>query len=331
LLLALALAGGVFASDAMQYHSSNLAPTARYEELASLNARVAGSGPTLFTDFDEYAMYELRDLDVGGPDFIYPPVALTGVSMGHGTAVHLDGARPAELRAYPLIITRRDPATGRPPAAYGLVWQGTYYQVWRRRAGARAAILHVGLSGTIPVQCSLVARLALAAEANRAQLLAASPPELVRIPVIYVHHPAGWVVGRGVGLVMRGPGRLRSTFTVPHAGAWELWLRGEIMRPLHVSVDGRLVGSIGGQLGGDSLNPDTMTPLGVQLAAGRHLLSITRGGATFAPGDGGWAVLGRVFMTPAGVGSQETIRTVPAARWHSLCGHAFDWIEVARA
>jgi hypothetical protein len=72
-LLALALAGGVFASDAIQYHGSNLAPTARYEEMASVNARFSGRGPTLFTDFDEYALYELRDLGVGGPDFIYHP------------------------------------------------------------------------------------------------------------------------------------------------------------------------------------------------------------------------------------------------------------------
>jgi hypothetical protein len=330
LLLALVLAGGVLASDAMQYHSSNLAPTARYEELASLNARFARSGPTLFTDFDEYAMYELHDLDIGGPNFIYPPVALTGVSTDHGAAVHLDSAPPAALRAYPLIITRRDPTRGRPPGAYNLVWQGTYYQVWRRRAGAPGAIVHVGLSGAVPVRCSLVARLAQTAKAKGAQLLAASPPELIWIPVLHSQHPAGWVAGRGVGLVMRGPGRLRSAFAVPGSGAWQLWLRGEIMRPLHVSVDRHLVGSIGGQIGGNSLNPNTMTPLGVQLAAGRHLLSITRGGATLAPGDGGWAVLGRLFMTPAGVGSQETLRAVPAARWHSLCGHAFDWIEVVR-
>src|ERR1019366_188632 len=66
LVLALALAGGVFASDLVQYHDSDLAPTARYDELASINSRFAGRGPTLFTDFDEYALYELRNLDIGG-------------------------------------------------------------------------------------------------------------------------------------------------------------------------------------------------------------------------------------------------------------------------
>ena len=326
-VLALALAGGVFASDAMQYHSSNLAPTARYDELASLNARFSGMGPTLFTDFDEYAMYELRDLDVGGPDFIYPPPGLTGLAAGHGAAIDLDRASPADLRAYPLIVTRRNPMAGRPPAAYGSVWQGTYYEVWRRRAEAPAAIVHVGLSGATPVQCSRVRDLALLAQSHGAQLLAASPPDLVRVSVTSARHPVHWTAA-SVGLVMKGPGRLQTAFAVPHAGAWELWLQGEIMRPLRVSVDGHLVGSVGGQLGGNSLNPDTMAPLALQLAAGRHRLSITRGPAGLAPGDGGWAFLYRIFLTPAGAGSGETIRTVPAARWRSLCGHAFDWIEV---
>ena len=71
-VLALALVVGVAASDAMQYHGSNLAPTARYEELATINTRFAGRGPTLYAGFDEYALYELRDLDVGGVDFMYP-------------------------------------------------------------------------------------------------------------------------------------------------------------------------------------------------------------------------------------------------------------------
>ena len=67
------LTAGVLVSDARQYHVSNLAPTSRYEELARLNSRFAGAGPALFTDFDEYSLYVLRDLDVGGPDFVYPP------------------------------------------------------------------------------------------------------------------------------------------------------------------------------------------------------------------------------------------------------------------
>ena len=91
LLLALALAGGVAASDALQYHGSNLAPTARYEELASIDSRFAGRGPALFTDYDEYSLYVLRDLDVGGPGFMYPPPA---VAQTEGQPANLDLVPP---------------------------------------------------------------------------------------------------------------------------------------------------------------------------------------------------------------------------------------------
>ncbi len=86
-LAAFLLVGGVLGSDVLLYHSSNLAPTARYEELASMNKRFAGRGPTLFTDFDEYSLYELRDMDVGGPDFVYPPPALAAAAGGYGDPV----------------------------------------------------------------------------------------------------------------------------------------------------------------------------------------------------------------------------------------------------
>ena len=325
--LAGALALGVLASDAMQYHSSNLAPTARYEELASLNGRFAGKGPTLFTDFDEYAMYELRDLDVGGVDFIYPPVALARVATGHGAAVNVDALPGSDLRGYPLIVTRRNPIASRPPSAYRLIWQGAYYQVWRREANAPAALVHAQLSGTSPVRCPLVKRLASIGTHAGATLVAAHSPALVLVSVRGAHHPSAWTDSR-VGLSMKGAGRLWSAFAVPHPGVWEVWLQGEIMRPVHVSVDGRHLGSIGGQLGGNSVNPDAIGPLTVRLSRAHHLLSITRKGASLAAGDGGWAYLDRVFLAPAGVAARGVLRRVPAASWRSLCGHEFDWIEV---
>jgi hypothetical protein len=326
-LLAGTLALGVLASDAMQYHSSNLAPTARYEELASLNGRFAGQGPALFTDFDEYAMYELRDLNVGGVDFIYPPVALARVATGHGTVINLDLLPAADLRGYPLIVTRRNPIASRPPAAYSLIWQGAYYQVWRRGQNAPAALVHARLSGTSPVRCPLVKHLASIGAQAGATLVAAHPPALVLVSVRRAHHPAAWTDARA-GLAMQGAGRLWSAFALPHAGVWEVWLQGEIMRPVRVSVDGRDLGSIAGQLGGNSVNPDTIGPLTVRLSRGRHLLSITRKGASLAAGDGGWAYLDRVFLAPAGAADLAVLRRVPAASWRSLCGHEFEWIEV---
>jgi len=132
------------------------------------------------------------------------------------------------------------------------------------------------------------------------------------------------------GLEMTRAGELSTTFALPRAGAWDVWLRGELMPTVSVSVDGRTLGSIGGQLSGNPHNPNTMTPLRVQLSAGQHRLTITRGGANLAPGDGGEAILHEVFLLPADAPDVDTLRAIPPARWRTLCGGRYDWIEVVR-
>ncbi len=329
-LLGLAIAGGVLVSDALQYHSSNLAPTARYEELASLDSRFAGRGPTLFTDFDEYALYELRDLDLGGPDFVYPPPALAGLARGYGDPVELDRAAPAALAAYPLIVTRRDPSASRPPAAYSLIWQGHYYQLWGRGPGAPAASAHVALTGTPSERCTQIQRLARAVRAPGAKLIAAPSPGLVSLPLDSSSHPARWGHQRK-GLVMSTPGQLIAAFSLPAAGLWDLWVQGQIMPTVALSLDGHPLASIGGQLSGNSLVPDTAPPLAIRLAAGPHRLSVKRSGTTLAPGDGGSAVLDAIFLTPAPRGLRQALSVVPAARWRTLCAGRYEWVELLPA
>jgi hypothetical protein len=326
LLLAVVLAGGVLASDFLQYRDTDLAPTARYDELASINSRFRGRGPALFTDFDEYALYELRDLDIGGPDFLLPPVGLIGIDVGHGAKVDVTRGRAAALRAYPLIVTRRDPTTIRSPAAYRLLWQGTYYQVWGRRRGAPAAIARMRLTGTRPVACSRVQAIAGVAAAHRATLVAASPADVVKIDLARTLRSRSW---RHVAIwyVMPSPGRLRATFRIQTPGVWNVWLQGEIMPTVGVSVDGRVIGSVGGAVGGDILLPDTSAPLRVRLAVGRHSLTIARGGLSLGPGGGGSAILTSVFLTPAGRGEQQQLQVVAPSDWRSLCGHRYVWIE----
>jgi hypothetical protein len=347
-LLALALAGGVAASDALQYHGSNLAPTARYEELASIDSRFAGRGPALFTDYDEYSLYLLRDLDVGGPGFMYPPPA---IAQTEGRPANLDLISPAALRSYPLIVTRRDPAAGRPPSAYALAWQGAYYQVWKRRPGAAAALAHVVLAGASPaVQCARIASLAPAAASDGARLIAAQSPELIPVSLARAAHPARWghtlegalheggpsrredrQAGERQGLVMGTPGRLSASFALPASGVWDVWVQGQIMPAVRLSVDGHRIASIAGQLDGNSLVPDTVPPIRVTLAAGRHSISVTRPGFSLAPGDGGSAVLDAIFLTPASTDPQGPLRTAEPARWRTLCGRRYQWIEIVRA
>ena len=271
---AFALLAGVIGSDAAQYHSSNLAPTARYEELASIDrrfARVAHDGPTLFTDFDEYSMYVLRDVDVGGPNFVYPPPALASLAGGYGHPVRLDRATPQQLDAYALIVTRRDPSAPQPPASYALVWEGSYYRVWQRRSAGQP---------TLARGRGLERR-----------------SEDVRVDLRDTTHPAGWGRQRS-GWAMRRPGTLSARFELPRGGSWTLWLQGEFMPRVTVAVDGARVAAIAGQLAGNSLVPDTATPISLSLAAGAHTLSVTRAGFSLAPGNGGSAVLADAFLTP---------------------------------
>jgi hypothetical protein len=326
-LLALALGGGALASDALQYHASNLAPTRRYEELSALASRFAGQGPTLFTDFDEWSLYELRDLDVGGPDFAYPPAALAAAAAGYGDPVDLDRLAPSALRAYPLIVTRRDPAAERPPAAYELVWQRSYYQVWRRRPHAATALKHVALSGRRAAQCREIKRVATAGRHPRAHLVVAQAPELIAISLAHASHPKDWGRQRKA-LVMKRPGTLEATFRVPAVGIWEVWVKGQIMPTVALSVDGRPLASLVGQLGGNSLVIDSAPPIPVLLRAGVHRLALTRTAHELRPGDGGAAVLGAILLTRASQPSGGVLRRVPVAHWRRLCGRRYEWVEL---
>jgi hypothetical protein len=326
-LLALALLGGALASDVAQYHSSNLAPTARYEELASIGDRFAGRGPALFTDFDEYSMYALRRLDVGGPDFVYPPPALASLAGGYGRPVRLDRASPDSLAGYPLIVTRRDPSTPPPPAAYRLAWQGAYYDVWSRGASVAPALKHVAAQAGTPVACARIRRLADVARTRGLALVGAQAPQLVRLSLSHAARPRGWGRQRG-GFAMHRAGTLSLRFAIPRAGVWELWLQGQFMARVSVAVDGRALGAIEGQLAGNSLVPDTATPFAVRLAAGAHSLTVARAGFSLAPGAGGSAVLAAAFLSPAGTPARELRRLADRADARALCSRRYEWVEV---
>jgi hypothetical protein len=327
LVTAALIAGGVLVSDLMQYRYSVMAPTARYEEMASLNGRFAGRGPTLFTDFDEYSLQELRSLDIGGPDFLNPPASLVDTSKGHGHTVNLELASPQALARYSLIVTRVDPLAYRPPAAYRLLWQGTYYQVWGRIPGARPALALAGLQGGHPANCSLLAHFAALAARRHARLVVDSHAEVIPIGLAGLRHTSSWY-RHGVELVMDAEGRLWTRFHVPHAGRYRLWLQGEAMPTLQVRIGGRLVSTVAGQVSGNGDSPDPMVPITVRLKAGRNTLSIAREGFSLAPGATSEAYLQAIYLTPVGRGEQQLLRTVAPARWRSLCGARLNWIEV---
>ena len=100
------------------------------------------------------------------------------------------------------------------------------------------------------------------------------------------------------------------------------------MPTIDVAVDGHPVGHVGGAVGGDLVVPDTAAPLPVRLHAGRHTLTISRGGLTLAPGGGGSSLLIDAFLAPAGAGEQQKVDEIAVTRWRSMCGQRYVWIEV---
>ena len=322
--LAFVLTAGVLGSDVIQYRATDLAPPARYAELASLDSRFAGHGPTLFTDWDEYALYELRDLDVGGPDFLYPPPALADVAPIHSAPVNLDAIAPRDFLAYPLIIARIDPVASRPPYAYRLLWSGAYYQVWGRRPHTPAALAHLGLYASRSVDCKRVAQVAGTAKRHHGQLVAAVAPQAVGVDLNWASPRSAYRLGQ---LSLTANASVRLTFRVPRTGRWDLWLRGEVMPAVAVSVDGRRITKLADQLDGNDFNPDTIGPLRLRLVAGRHRLTFTPAGSILAPGAVGEASLGRIFLTTPAGARQERLRVARPTAWRSLCGGHYDWIE----
>jgi hypothetical protein len=147
-LLALAaVAGGVVWSNALAYREVNLAPRKQLAELEQIGETFAGSGPALMTEYQPYGVrHFLRRLDPeGSSELRRRPVPLKdGSALPKGHFADLASFRPADLLVYRTLVLRRSPVGSRPPAAYRLVWDGRFYEVWQRGDGA--------ISGT-PMRC----------------------------------------------------------------------------------------------------------------------------------------------------------------------------------
>jgi len=195
----------------------------------------------------------------------------------------------------------------------------------------RPALRHRLLAGSPARQCRRIAGLAGSARGvAHARLTVARDPDVVFVSLrrARTQRPRSWGRVRA-GVLMRTPGSLRATVAIPNAGRWEVWVRGQIMPAVTVSIDGRRLGRISGQLGGNSLVASPAPPIGVHLSAGVHQLVLTREDSPLAPGEGGAAALSGLFLTPAGGGAGGTLLAVPLSRWRTLCGGRYEWVELS--
>jgi hypothetical protein len=332
LVLAVLLVAGVLGSDALLYHGTNLAPTQRYEELANIGTRFAGQGPTLAPDFDEYDLYLLRDMEMDQPGLAYagPFTFVGGNARLYGHSYDLDSIALPSIERFRTIVMRRSPSWSRPPSNYELEWKGRFYTVWRRVGPS--PLLHVPLGegfepAAVP-SCKSLATLAKEAAHEHARLAFAPRASNAAANLATASHSAQVQVSTDLEgrpqLSFSGPGRIEDSVLVKSSGRYELWLAGDVDRPLHVLLDGRLVGAPSQQSGDDG----TMIYVGtVSLSSGRHTLRLLRGGGDLRPDDAGSTAIDGVVLEPLS-DEREPVQTTASGAWHSLCGRSLDWIEI---
>jgi hypothetical protein len=335
LALAVPLVVGVLWSNASIYHETNLAPTERVRELLSIGEEERGSqGPTLVPDFDEFALYALADMAPAGPGFSSKPEPLVtlrdGSPTGYGQSYDLDSLDPAAVQSYSSIVARRRPDVSRPPANFRLEERGDYYDVWRR-TGELEVTEHVpageGLQPAGIVGCERLAALGRRARASGTSLWYAPRPRMPAVDGLSItQRPEGWgetVDGIGLGT----PGIARKRFEVRQRGTYDVWLKGDFARALHVRIDGREIGTVSQQTGNAG---NYARPLRARLGRGSHTLTLERRGGSLRPGDAAPTILRAVVFERASAGPPTVHELDPDAS-RRLCGRPVDWVEIAKS
>ncbi|HEU0316379.1 MAG TPA: hypothetical protein VFR49_03560 [Solirubrobacteraceae bacterium] len=338
--LATVVAVGVLWSNALAYHDVSNAPWSRMVELERVGQRIAGQGPTLYTEFEEFGKHFLAAADPESPGEGWQRRLALAAQTTDGTVIHqgqsydLDSFTPAYVDYYRTIVLRLGPAWSRPPSIYDRVWTGRYYAVWQRPAGSEGRIIaHLPLGSLLSAaavpSCPAVAGLAREALAAHGRLAyTTAPTPLVIIPT-HTAYPPKWAIDPSdpLSLVPTGPGKVVSSVLAPTAGTYDIWLGGSIGRPFRVYVDGAYLGSVANQLEGRG---EAVRAGAVSWRPGRHVIVLIAGGGSLDPGNG---QSGRRLGPISAVMRQPdsgVVRYLGAGDWHTLCGRPADWIEAVR-
>ena len=134
-----------------------------------------------------------------------------------------------------------------------------------------------------------------------------------------------WAPSPAGGLGIVGPGRLVFEMDVPRSGRYRLWVKGDVNRPIDISIDGRRAGSVAYESGGKG---SYTTPLDVEIQSGEHRIELERGGGSLEPGNGGGSRIGLLVLEPAWEEAQPRREMVSKAELSSLCRGPLDWIEI---
>jgi hypothetical protein len=330
--LAAAIAGAVLWTNVLGYHDASVAPRARMQELASIDSRFNGDGPTFFNLSDEYSTYFLRDLAPSEPALGPPAARNPAVAPPGREPWDPDDLAFSSLEAYKLLVIGNSALASRPPANYQLAAHGRFYDVWKR-SSAPTVLAHIPLGGPLypasTPKCKVVLAAAARASSEHAQLAYVLRPPIPALVPTQAAHPPNWgeIGGDPFSLIPRDqPGVMAQEVTVPADGRYQMLAAGDISQKLYFEVDGHRVGALSYDLG----PPGQITSVGwVTLRAGRHEVAVVRPGNNLTPGDGGTTrSIGPVLLLRGS--AVPPVSEVPPSAGRSLCGKALDWIEIVR-
>jgi hypothetical protein len=334
-LVAVPIAAGVLWSNMLAYHDVWLAPNARLSELETIGKHFAGDGPTLMTEYDSYgARHFLRAMDPEGASELRlreDPLR-SGALLVTGDSADVDEFSLSTLLPYRALVLRRSPVESRPPSAYRLVWQGSYYEVWEQVPNRMAGIVeHIQLgnrfhAAAVP-SCSEVLSVARAAGSGGKVVTVERPTNAALSLTGNARFQIGPYGERSDTIYLDGRKTITKRFDVSGGGRVEIGLDGSVQGTLSASVDGRKAGAVRSELNW----PNEFQRIGsITLAPGRHTIVLSYSGSSWLPGTEGVPAFG---AGPLIVGSGAPIpplRTVPAADAQSLCGKSLDWLEAVR-
>ncbi len=338
-LLVGVLGAGVLVSNVLAYTQVTLAPRDELAELSAIAGQIGGEGPTLMADDQIYGVrHFLRDADPEGVNQLRRRRILLrdGTTADKPLIGGVDAITLPSMLEYRTVVIRRSPVASRPPANYQLVHRGAYYDVWQRPAhetGQFARVLnHLPLGGELDPggvpSCDQVLAMAATARSQGlgGQVVAAPASTVWAASLLQADFPAEWRKGTYLSPGNHA-GQVRSRFEVNLPGDYELWLGGSARAGIETVVDGHSVGDVRHHL----VSGIGYLRLGeAELAAGRHELLLSFGGADLRPGSWGSPALdfpiGPILVAPAP--SAADLTTLPADQAGSLCGKRWDWIEV---
>jgi hypothetical protein len=206
--------------------------------------------------------------------------------------------------------------------------------VWQRPAYTGTIAEHLPLGSrlqpaAIPA-CSSILRVARLAAADHGQVAAVERPPAI---VIEANGSVGLPSSFGAygespqALYLTEPYSVTSSFGVPAAATYGVWLGGSFKSGVAIDIDGHRAGSARNLLNW----PDTFTYLGAaRVGRGRHTIRFTYDGPSWRPGSGGIPPfgVGPIVLSPAT--QDSSITYVAPARARSLCGKSLDWVEALR-